>query len=305
MANSNHYDIAIIGAGPAGVQAAIHSATRKATVVVFGKVENSSLQKAKVVNYWGIEGVVSGQKLLETGRDQALQLSTTFIEEDVVHVSKEGVAFSIVTESGMRICANALILAPGITRNKLRVKREDDFEGRGLSYCVDCDCRFYEGKDVAVIGNRSAAATGALTLLKYARQVSLICSQLDISAHLETQLRQSGVMLVEGTWIDSILGVEQLEAVTLRNGETLKVDGLFVELGAKGAMELVANLGVEFDAETFSLIKVNNLQETNIAGLYAAGDITGKPWQVAKAVGEGCIAGLEAARYVKELSSNV
>ena len=98
-----------------------------------------------------------------------------------------------------------------------------------------------------------------------------------------------------------ILGEKEVEGLLLENDETLPINGVFVELGAKGAMELAASLGVVFDAETFSFIETNKKQETNIPGLFAAGDITGEPWQIAKAVGEGCVAGIEAARYAKKL----
>ena len=180
------------------------------------------------------------------------------------------------------------------------MKGEKDFVGRGVTYCVDCDASFYKDVDVVVVGNESAAASGALTLLHYARTVYLVCSKLAISDSLFKQLQNSKVKLLEGTWIKEIVGSQAVEGVVLANGESLKVKGVFIELGAKGAMELAANLGVVFDAETFSLIETNKKQETNIPGVYAAGDITGPPWQIAKAVGEGCVAGIEAAEYAKK-----
>ena len=116
--------------------------------------------------------------------------------------------------------------------------------------------------------------------------------------------KESNIKIMRGTWIKKILGSDEVEGVLLTSGESLKLNGIFIELGAKGAMELAANLGVVFDAETFSFIETNRKQETNIPGLYAAGDITGKPWQIAKAVGEGCVAGMEAARYAKNLADS-
>jgi thioredoxin reductase (NADPH) len=112
------------------------------------------------------------------------------------------------------------------------------------------------------------------------------------------------VQIIEDAWVKKIEGSNEVEAVLLTNGDSLKVKGIFVELGAKGAMELAANLGVVFDAETFSFIETNKKQETNVPGLYAAGDITGQPWQIAKAVGEGCVAGMEAAQYAKRLADS-
>jgi thioredoxin reductase (NADPH) len=154
------------------------------------------------------------------------------------------------------------------------------------------------------VGNESAAASGALTLLSYAKTVHLICRKLKVSDVLHEKLTNSDVKLLENTRVKEILGTDQVEGLLLRSGETLKVDGIFVERGAKGALELAANLGVLFDAETFNSIETNKKQETNIPGLYAAGDITGEPWQMAKAVGEGCVAGMEAAEYAKRLSES-
>jgi thioredoxin reductase (NADPH) len=140
--------------------------------------------------------------------------------------------------------------------------------------------------------------------LGFASNVFLICRNLSISKVLEDRLKKSDVQILEDTWVEEIQGDNEVERVLLTNGKTLIVKGIFVELGAKGAMELAASLGVAFDAETFSYIEVNKKQETNIPGLYAAGDITGEPWQIAKAVGEGCVAGMEAARYAKKLGDS-
>jgi thioredoxin reductase (NADPH) len=192
----------------------------------------------------------------------------------------------------------------GVARKKLRVKGEKEFVGRGVSYCVDCDANFFKGMDVAVVGNESAAAAGALTLLQYAKRVFVVCRELITTDVLRKQLENSEVEIIRDTWVKEIMGGSEVEGVTLKNGQTLNVSGVFVELGAKGAMELAANLGVVFDAETFSFIETNKKQETNIQGVYAAGDITGRPLQIAKAVGEGCVAGIEAAEYAKKLGNS-
>ena len=295
------YDVAIIGRGPAGLQAAIHAASKKVKVIVLGKLERSSLYRAHVANFCCTERVISGKELLEAGKRQAESFDSEFLEEDVVETKIENDRFLVVTESGKTFSSIALILAMGISRKKLRVKGERKFQGRGVSYCVDCDANFYKGMDVVVVGNESAAATGALTLLRYAAKVYLVAPKLRVTDAVYHQLRDSNVKIIDDAWVKEIVGTNDVEGVFLTSGETLKLQGVFVELGAKGAMELAANLGVMFDAETFSFIETNRKQETNIPGLYAAGDITGEPWQIAKAVGEGCIAGMEAAAYVRRL----
>jgi thioredoxin reductase (NADPH) len=298
------YDVAIIGCGPAGLQAAIHAAGKKAKVIVFGKLRNSGLYKARIANFCCSEKVISGKEMLEDGRKQAESFDAVFLEEDIVQTKKENNLFGLATESGETFASRALILSMGVARKKLRVKGEKKLVGRGVSYCVDCDANFYKGLDVAVVGNQSAAATGAVALLAYAKTVYLICRKLMITDKLYEQLKGSQVKVIEDTWVKEIIGANKVEGVSLKNGETLKVNGIFVEIGAKGALELAANLGAVFDGETLIFIETNKKQETNIAGLYAAGDITGQPWQIAKAVGEGCVAGIEAAKYAKKLAGS-
>ena len=298
------YDVAIIGCGPAGLQAAIHAASKKAKVIVFGKPRKSSLYKAHIANYCCYEKTVSGKKILEAGRKQAESFEAVCLEEDIIETRNEDNLFSLITESGATFTSRTLILSMGVARKKLRVKGEKKLVGRGVSYCVDCDANFYKGLDVAVVGNESAAVTGAVTLLSYAKTVYLICRKLMITDTLYEQLKQSQVKVIQDTWVKEIIGTNEVESVLLKNGEILKVNGIFVELGAKGALELAANLGVFFDQETVSFIETNKKQETNIAGLYAAGDIAGQPLQIAKAVGEGCVAGIQAAEYAKKQANS-
>jgi len=300
----NLYDVAIIGRGPAGLQAAIHAAGKKVQVIVFGKLRNSSLYKALIANFCCYEKPILGKKMLEAGRKQAEEFDAVFLEEDIIETKNENNLFSFVTESGETFTSKALILSMGVSRKKLRVKGEKELTGRGVSYCVDCDANFYKGMDVAVVGNESAAATGAMTLLSYANNVCLVCQKLVITDKLYDRLKESQVKVMEDTWVKEVIGTNEVEGVLLTNGETLKVNGIFIELGAKGAMELAASLGALFDPKTVSFIETNKKQETNIPGLYAAGDITGPPWQIAKAVGEGCVAGIEAAEYAKRLADS-
>jgi thioredoxin reductase (NADPH) len=105
---------------------------------------------------------------------------------------------------------------------------------------------------------------------------------------------------MEGRWVEKVQGENAVESLLLDDGSTLLLDGVFVELGAKGAVELAVNLGVMLDMETMTHIDTNKKQETNIAGIYAAGDIAGQPYQMAKAVGEGCVAGWEAANFANK-----
>ena len=291
-------DVVIVGAGPAGLQAAVHAVRKKASVVVLGKPGQSSIWRAHVENYLGVDGVVEGKELLAVALKQVKRFGAELIEEDVLHIAEaEGGGFRVRIESGRELLARTLILATGTSRKKLKVKGEKELTGRGVSYCVDCDANFYRGAKVAVVGNESAAVDGALTLTKYAAEVHLVAKALEISPVLREKLAASPVQLHEGAWVSEIEGENAVTGLLLDQGERLAVDGVFIELGAKGAMGLAAILGVMLDSETFSYIETNKQQETNIPGIYAAGDIAGPPWQMAKAVGDGCVAGWEAANY--------
>ncbi|MBA2848835.1 NAD(P)/FAD-dependent oxidoreductase [Thermosulfuriphilus ammonigenes] len=297
MRETEVYDVLIIGTGPAGLQAGIHAARKKIRVILFGHPQASALYRAHLENLCFVSGKRDGQELLSIGLEQVRHFGATVVEEDVVKTAQEGDLFMVETESGRKFYGLSLIFATGVSRKGLGLKKEKELIGRGVSYCVDCDANFYRGARVAVVGNESAAAFGALTLLKYASKVYLIAKDLKVAPELEKELRESQVELLLGRWIKEIRGAERLEGVILDDGHPLELDGLFIELGAKGAMELAATLGVMLDPEKFTYIVTNKRQETNIDGIYAAGDICGPPLQVAKALGEGCIAGLEASSY--------
>lgn len=292
-------DILIIGSGPAGIQAAIYAARRKVDVIVLGKLENSSLAKAHVENYFGISGPIVGIDLLKVGKEQAEKFGAKFIEEDALHLERKDDKFIVKTEGGKEIESKAVIFAMGVSRKKLGVKGEQRFQGRGVSYCAECDCGFFKGKKVAVIGDGSAAASSAILLAKYASKVYLISKKLSTSEHLQDELKVGNIEIIEGKRISEIYGNSAVSGIKL-DGSSLEVEGVFIELGSKGVIELAVNVGLLPDPRGY--IHVNEEQKTPVLGIFACGDICGSPLQLAKAVGEGCIAGIEAAEYVKRIS---
>ncbi|MFZ5799206.1 MAG: NAD(P)/FAD-dependent oxidoreductase [Desulfobulbus sp.] len=300
MANSL-YDVVIIGAGPAGIQAAIHASRKKTEVLLLGRIENSALYSAHVENYAFVEGVQAGADLLAAGHRQVERFGTRIAPLDVLKIAQAGDLFQLELESGEEIEARTIIFAMGVSKKKLAVPGEKELLGRGVSYCVDCDANFYRGATVTVVGDRSAAVDGALTLLGYAAKVYLISKKLDVSPELLNRLRGSKVEVLDETWVKAIEGENAVTGLQLTSGAGLATDGVFIELGSKGALELATQLGVMLDSEHFKYIAANRKQETNIPGVYAAGDIVGPPYQMAKAVGEGCVAGMEAATYARKL----
>ncbi len=294
------YEVVILGSGPAGLQAAIHAARSKVSVLVLGRREKSSIANAEMENYFGLKSV-NGMELLQTGIDQAEKSGATVVEEDAIKTSRiDEKTLLVKSESGVEYRCRAIIFTLGVTRNSLNLPGEKALVGKGVSYCVDCDANFYKGRSVVITGNGSAAVSGALTLSEYSPEVSLIADDISVDERLLKQLEAGNVRVFSNSKIVEIRGEEKLSSVVLNDGTEIETEGLFVELGAKGALELAGFLGIEMD-DSFKFIAVNRKQETNVPGIYAAGDICGQPWQVAKAVGEGCIAGLEAAKYSRKL----
>ncbi len=299
------YDVIIIGAGPAGIQAAIHASRKKTRVMVLGRIENSALYTAHIENYACIEGVTNGNDLLKAGMAQIKRFGAEIVAEDVLKIEKtDDNLFSLELESGKIVSTRTLIFSMGVSKKKLAVPGEKELAGRGVSYCVDCDANFYRGATVLVAGNQSAAIDGALTLLGYAKKVYLVARELKGSNSLLKKLNASEVEICDNSWVKEIQGENAVTSVILDNERIIAVDGIFIELGSKGALELATQIDVMLDTEHFKYIAVNRRQETNIAGVYAAGDIVGPPYQMAKAVGEGCVAGMEAATFARKQKRN-
>ncbi len=299
------YDVVVIGSGPAGLQAAIHAARRKRRVLVLGRADRSNCAKGHIENLFGVEGA-QGAELVETGRAQAGQFGAELRDEDATRLRKDGDRFIVKPETGGEVRAKAVVLAMGVAVNKLKVPGEKELVGRGVSYCVDCDGPLFRKKRVVVTGDGSAAAEGAMALLAWASEVHLVSPRLDVAEEMREEVASSKVIGHVPDKVTKILGSEDAQSVTgveLESGGSIEAEGVFIELGGKGALSLTAELGVELDPETFKHIVVDNRQRTNVEGLFAAGDVTGPPWQVAKAVGEGCVAGLEAAAYAKKIGS--
>lgn len=302
--NATDFDVIILGSGPGGLQAAVHAARTNVKIAVLGRLQRSSLYKAHIENYCCMEKTLMGQDVLEEGRRQAEKFGAVFFEEDVLDVEKsEDGRFLVRLESGRDLSCWSLILAMGISRNRLNVPGEKEFLGRGVSYCVDCDANFFRKQTVVVVGNESAACSGALTLLLTASEVHMVYEDLRVNENLLYQVESSSIMRHPGRKVREILGKDEVEGVRLDNGERIEAKGVFIELGAKGALELASKLDVALDPESMRYVVADKKQRTSVEGVFAAGDICGPPWQMAKAVGEGCVAGLEASSHAKKMKS--
>ena len=289
-------DVLIIGCGAAGLQAAIHAARKKTKVTVIGKPESSALWKAHIDNYLGISSI-EGKEMLRIGLEQAKDLGVELVPEEAISMKRTEHGFMVKTETMKELECKALVMATGISRNKLNVPGEKEFHGMGVSYCANCDCHFFKKKSVAIVGNGSNAAVASLLLKEYATTVYWVSQERKAAKELIDKALANGVQMIDG-WPSKIAGDQVVKGLELVGGRSLTVDGVFIELGAKGAADMA--LEINLIADEAGMLPVDAKCKTEVEGVYACGDITGQPWQVARAVGQGCVAGLEAASYVRK-----
>jgi len=287
-------DVLIIGCGPAGLQAAIHSSRKKAKTLVVGKTINSSLHGTDIENYLGV--VTDGDTILDEGIEQARSFGAEFLEQNIISSEKLEDSFRFTTDDGTEITTKTVVIATGISRKKLGIPGEKELYGKGVSYCAVCDCNFYKGKKVVLVGNESEAAVSAKLMTSYASDTSWVAWDLTANDAVVNDALDAGVRLYTSR-PKSIDGESKVESITLQDGTVIHTDGVFIELGAKSAADIAMDLDVM--PEMDDTIRVDGNCMTTTPGVFACGDITGKPWQVAKAVGQGCVAGLAAADFAK------
>ena len=286
----------IIGGGPAGLSAAIYTSRAGMDTLILG-CSPKIAGDYEIDNYFGFDTTITGRELIERGRRQAERFGTEIRCEKVlgVHHAETG-GFHVKTDQD-EYQACAVILATGVSRTKPKIPRINDYEGKGVSYCVSCDGYFFKGKPVLVAGEGVFAANQALELINYTPHVT-ICTlgkDPDIPAEFQTRLEDAGIQVIAES-ITALSGNPGLESVTFSDGKTLGAQGLFIALGEASSTDFAYTLGV---ARKGSFIEVDPEMKTNIEGVFAAGDCTGGFLQIAVAVGEGALAGKSAISWLK------
>lgn len=282
--SSEIFDIAIIGGGPAGLSAALTGRIRNKSIVIFEHMNFSEkLQKAHIVdNYLGMPQV-TGQGMMQQFVSHCMVYEPTVIKEKVTNIFPGDDVFTILTP-GDTYEARAVIIATGVVASGL-FSGEKDFLGKGVSYCPTCDAMMYKGKDVAVISYSVEGEHEADYLKELCRTVYYL------PQYKETPNMRSDIKLVHDK-PKGITGDVVVENLVMAK-ENLDVHGVFI-IRQSDPVENVLP-GLELEGE---VVKVNRDMSTNIPGVFAAGDCTGRPWQIAKATGEGLIAVLSAINYL-------
>ncbi|HBD64421.1 MAG TPA: NAD(P)/FAD-dependent oxidoreductase [Clostridiales bacterium] len=275
-------DIVIVGAGPAGLSAAINAVTRGKTVRIFSNKENYLSKAERVDNHLGFYNI-SGKELMNKFREHAEAMNIKIEEGKVVNILPMGESF-MVNINGEIEEAKKVILAMGISKVK-ELPGEGALLGSGVSYCATCDGMLYRGKNAVVWDQSKEAAEEAVYLSGIGVNV------IFVSKNARPQIFNDNIKYINGT-ISEVVGNNKVEAVML-DKEKIMADAVFMLRDAVAPAALVDGLETEGN-----FIAVNRNMETNIGGLYATGDITGKPLQLSKAVSEGLIAAQHAASQI-------
>lgn len=295
------YDLIIIGAGPAGLTAAIYAARYKLDVLVIGKLIGGLAGEAyEICNFPSYKKIL-GLELMTKMINQVKGLGVEIKSEEVLDLRRRKDCFEIITDKD-KYSSKKIILATGSERRKLGIAKEKELTGKGISYCATCDAGFYRDKIVGVVGGGDAALTSALLLTKFAKKVYIIYRKEKFCKAKPTWIdeikKNKKISPIFNSNITKLIGEEHLEEVELSKKKKLKVDGLFVEIGNIPNTKLAEKLKVKLDCENIS---VDKKQKINIKGIFAAGDITNNPLkQMVTACAEGAIA---ANSVYEEISS--
>jgi thioredoxin reductase (NADPH) len=257
--------------------------------MVIGKDQGSLERAGMIENYYGFPEPIPGTALLDNGIEQAKKLGAKVVTDEVVGLGYMG-KLLIKAKNGEHE-ADALVIATGSSRKKPALPGIRELEGSGVSYCATCDAFFYKQKDVAVLGNGEYAVSEAKELAHVVSSVTILTNGMEMEADVPENIA------VNTKEIERLEGTEKLECVKFKDGTLASVAGAFVAMGVAGSSELARMMGVQLNG---SAIIVNEKMETNVPGVYAAGDCTGGWLQVSKAVYEGAKAGFEAVKYVRK-----
>jgi thioredoxin reductase (NADPH) len=304
----NKYDVVIIGGGPAGLTAGLYTsrAGLKSLLIERGIFGGQIVNASQIDNYPGFPEGISGFELASLMHEQAIKygLETT---NTTVNGVKPGSNYSVTTAEG-NVEAEAVIIAAGSEYRKLGVPGEDEFVGRGVSYCATCDGFLFRGLDVAVIGGGDTAVSDALELNEHASKVYIIHRRDQLRASQILQEKVLSRQKIEPVWntvVEEIVGDSKVSELSLRNLKTgginkLQVSGVFVAIGFEPNSRAFVDI---IDLDETGLIKTNEVMATSSPGIFAAGDIRrSSSRQVAGAVGDGATAALSAFKYIREKS---
>ena len=307
---TKHTKVLIIGSGPAGYTAAVYAARAMLKpILVYGIEPGGQMTTTTdVENYPGFADVIQGPWLMEQMKEQAKAVGTEMIEDHITSVNLKSKPFEATGDSGQKYTADSIIISTGAQARWLNLKSEQELRGFGVSACATCDGFFFKDKIVAVIGGGNAAVEEAMFLTKFASKVKLIHRRDALRAEKMLQSKLMANKKIEIIWdsvVEEVVSDKEPKSVTglkIKNLKTnkieeLKIDGLFIAIGHDPATQLFKDK-LDMDKEGYLITKPDSTQ-TNIPGVFAAGDVKDKIFrQAVTAAGMGCMSALEAEKYL-------
>ncbi|HBA62128.1 MAG TPA: thioredoxin-disulfide reductase [Elusimicrobia bacterium] len=305
-----HYELVIIGSGPAGFTAAIYGARGGLKTALFGGIAPGGqlIMTMDIENFPGFPEAVTGTDLMQAMMKQARRLGTAVLSDEVTGVDFSRKPFKLTYSGGKTCTADSVIVATGAQARWMGLPSETKYAGKGVSGCATCDGFFYRGKEVCVIGGGDTAAEDALFLTKFATKVYLVHRRdiLRASFRMQEKLRNNPkIEILYDTVLEEVLGAEKVTGVRLRNGKTgagreIALSGVFIAIGHTPATALFKD-ALKLDEDGYIVTDCRG--ETSVRGVFAAGDVIDRTYkQAIVAAGAGCKAAMEAGRYLEEIN---
>lgn len=309
MADEKKYDVIIIGAGPGGMTTALYASRANLKVVMLdrGAYGGNLNNTASIVNYSGFKDV-QGPELAEKMYQGATQFGAEYAYGTVTSITVDGQLKKVTTDMGDTFVAPVMVVATGSDHRKLGVPGEEEFSGRGVSYCAVCDGAFFKDKHLVVVGGGDSAVEEGLYLTQLAAKVTVLVRRDELRAQPMLQdeaVKNAKMEFIYNTSVTEIVGDDvKVTGVKTHNNKTgadgeLAADGVFIYVGNVPLTKPFTDLGILDDQ---GWVKTDTLMKTSVPGIFAIGDVRETPLrQIATAVGDGAIAGQQVYQYIKGL----
>jgi len=296
----NKYDLIIVGSGPAGLSAGIYAARYNLNFLILGKLNGGAISEAHKVCNYPSQNNINGFELTQQMVNHLKELGGEIRGEEVINIEKKENEF-IISTNKEKYFTKKIIFATGREKQISGIPREEEFLGKGISYCATCDGAFYKNKIVAVIGGGNAAITAALLLSEYAKKVYIIYRKDNFfrvePAWLNQLEKEKKIEPIFNSNVKEILGEDFVEGIILDNNKKLDLNGVFIEIGFKPNEQIPKMLNLKTEK---GYIIIDDQQKTNIDGVFASGDCTNNSLkQVITACAEGAIASTKVYEDLK------
>lgn len=309
MHTTNHRRLIIIGSGPAGLTAGIYAARANLKpLIIKGKNPGGQLMGTTTVENWPGNTAINGPQLMINMQEHAAHFGAEYLDESVVSVNFKNKPFSITTDTGTTYTADAVIIATGASPKRLGVPGEEEYWGKGVTTCAVCDGAFYKDRKVVIVGGGDTAMEDASFMLNFTKQITIVHILDKLTASAATQARiinNPAIQIIYNTTASQIHGNgSHVTGITLLNqktkeSQTMDTDAVFVAIGLNPN---VAPFKGDLALNKYGFIEVQNQTNTSIQGVFVAGDVADYRYrQAITSSGAGCMAALDAERYLKSL----